>query len=192
MPRAHAMSFSLADELMPTYDVAMCHALTVAAPASAVWDALHHADFAGAWYVRALLILRGLRRLHDPQRLTLDRVIAGAFVPLAERPGHELALGIAGRFWAPSGGRVEVTPDEFRRFARPGHAKALWTFSLVDVAPAQTRLQTETRIACADAASRRRFRIYWLIVGPFAGLIRKAMLVAVAAEATAPSPTRPV
>jgi hypothetical protein len=186
------MSASLADELLPAYDVVMRHAVTVAAPATAVWEALHRADFAGAWYVRALLILRGLRRPGDRQRLTLDRFIVGRFTALGERSGHELALGIAGRFWKPSGGPVKLTPDEFRRFARPGHAKAVLTFSVADAEPGGTRLHTETRIACTDAASRRRFRIYWLIVGPFAALIRRAMLAAVVAEATSPAPTRPV
>jgi hypothetical protein len=186
------MSASLADEFLPVCDVIMRHAVTVAAPPTAVWKALHSAEFAGAWYVRALLMLRGLRRPGDPQRLTLDRFVAGRFTALGERPGHELALGIAGRFWTPSGGPVRLTPDEFRRFAQPGHAKAVLTFSLADAGPGRTRLHTETRIACTDAASRRRFRAYWLLVGPFAGLIRRAMLAAVVAEATSPMPTRPV
>jgi hypothetical protein len=186
------VSPSLADKFMPVYDVVMRHAVTVPAPPTAVWDALHHADFAGAWYVRALLILRGLRRPRDAQPLTLDRFVAGRFTALGERPGRELALGIVGRFWTPSGGPVKLTPDEFRGFAAPGHAKAVLTFSLADVAPAETRLHTETRIACLDAASRRRFRAYWLVVGPFAGLIRRAMLAAVVAEASSPTPTRPV
>ena len=186
------MSASLADEFLPVYDVVMRHAVSVAAPSTAVWDALRRADFAGAWYVRALLILRGLRRPRDRQRLTLDRFVAGRFTALGERPGRELALGIVGRFWTPSGGPVKLTPDEFPRFAKPGYAKAVLTFSLADVAPAGTRLHTETRIACTDAASRRRFRAYWLVVGPFAALIRRAMLAAVVAEATSPTPTRPV
>lgn len=185
------MSSSLADEFLPVYDVVMRHAVSVPAPATAVWDALHRADFARAWYVRALLILRGLRRPGDDQRLTLDRLVAGRFTALGERPGRELALGIVGRFWMPSGGPVKLTADEFRRFAQPGHARAVLTFVLADAGPG-TRLHTETRIACTDAASRRRFRAYWVVVGPFAGLIRKAMLAAVVAEATSPAPTRPV
>lgn len=55
----------LADEFLPVYDVIMRHTVSVAAPTTAVWAALHRADFAGAWYVRALLIVRacaGLRR----------------------------------------------------------------------------------------------------------------------------------
>jgi hypothetical protein len=60
----------------------------------------------------------------------------------------------------------------------------VWTFSVEAQPPGTTRLTTETRVACADAASRRRFRLYWLVVRPFSGLIRTAMLSAVAREAT--------
>jgi len=37
-----------------------------------------------------------------------------------------------------------------------------------------------------DAASRRRFRLYWLLIRPFSGLMRRLMLRAIAREATHP------
>ena len=114
----------VADEFLPVYDVIMRHAVSVAAPASVVWVALHRADFAGAWCVRALLILRGLRRPAQRDRLTLDRLVRGVFISLGER--------------------------------------------------------------------RWRFRLYWLAVRPFSALIRRAMLAAVAREATRRTATRPV
>jgi len=128
---------TLADEYLPAYDVVMRHAVRVRAPAPAVWAALHRADFAGAWYVRALLALRGLRSPRRVDRLTLDRLVRGGFIPLGERAGREVALGLVGRFWLPSGGRVTSTADEFKRFARPAHAKVVWTFA-VEVARRHT------------------------------------------------------
>jgi len=183
---------SLADELLPEFDVVMRHAVDVAAPPSVVWDALHRADFAGAWYVRTLLVVRGLRRPARAHRLTLERLVEGGFIPLGERAGREVALGLVGRFWLPSGGRVRLTPDQFRAFAEPGNAKVVWTFSLAPVGTATTRLTTETRVACLGATSRRRFRAYWLVVRPFSGLIRRAMLRAVADAAARPAATRTV
>jgi hypothetical protein len=174
----------LADELLPVYDVAMRHTATVAAPAPAVWDALHRADFASAWYVRALLMLRGLRRPGHAERLTLDRLIAGGFIPLGERAGREIALGLVGRFWTPSGGRMTLVPEDFKAVTPAGHAKVVWTFVVEPQGPRAARLTTETRVACPDASSRTRFRLYWLVVRPFSGLIRRAMLAAVAREAT--------
>jgi|SRR5689334_6518509 len=187
---ADAARVTLADELLPAYDARTRHAITIAAPASAVWAALHRADFASAWYVRMLLTLRGLRRPADARQLTLERLVTGSFIPLGRRAGREVALGLVGRFWTPSGGRVRVTSGAFKDFAARGNAKAVWTFCVEPVGPATTRLSTETRVVCTDAVSRRRFRLYWLVVRPFAGLVRRAMLSAVAREATRSVPTR--
>jgi hypothetical protein len=105
------------------------------------------------------------------------------FVLLGERPERELALGVVGRFWTPGGERVTLDADGFRAFDRPGYAKAVWDFRLTPEHGA-TRLSTETRVWCLDAASRRSFRRYWRVVGPFSGLIRMALLRAVLREAT--------
>jgi hypothetical protein len=37
-------------------------------------------------------------------------------------------------------------------------------------------LTTETRVWAADPSSRRRFRLYWLAIRPFSGLIRRLWL----------------
>ena len=161
----------------------MRHSRRVRVPAAVAWAALQHADLGGSPVTRALLTLRGLRRPGARRRLTIAGLPDAGFIPLGERPGREVVFGLVGRFWTPSGGRVRVTPEEFRDFARPGYAKAVWTFSVDDEAPGVTRLATETRILCVDAAGRRRFRLYWLGVRPFSGLIRRAMLRAVAREA---------
>ena len=147
---------SLADEQLPAYDVVMRHAIDVAAPTAAVWAALHRADFADAWYVRALLVLRGLRQPGRVERLTFERLVEGGFIPLGERAGREIALGLVGRFWLPSGGRVRLTPVQFRGFAQPGYAKVVWTFGVAPAGVAATRLTTETRVACLGATSRVR------------------------------------
>ena len=40
-------------------------------------------------------------------------------------------------------------------------------------------LSTETRIQCLDDHSRKRFRLYWGLIGPFSAWIRREMLRAV-------------
>jgi hypothetical protein len=176
---------TLADELLPVYDVIMRHERRVAVAAGAAWAALQRADLDGSPVTRMLLTLRGLRRPGVARRrLTLAGLADAGFVPLGERPGREIAFGLVGRFWTPSGGRVRVTPAEFHDFARPGYAKVVWTFAVTDEAPGMTRLVTETRVAASDAAGRRRFRLYWLLVRPLSGLIRRAMLDAVVREAS--------
>jgi len=53
-----------------------------------------------------------------------------------------------------------------------------------------TILSTETRVTCGDAASRRKFLLYWSVIRPFSGLIRILLLRALrdAAEAQAAAP----
>jgi hypothetical protein len=170
----------LIDEFMPVFDAVERHALVIAAPPAVVYAAITRVDFARSGLIRWLLRLRGL----GARRLTLADVTRRGFVLLGERPGREMAFGIAGRFWTPSGGRVALDADGFRRFEQPGHAKAVWDFRVADVGADATWLTTETRIRCVDAGARRRFGVYWAVVGRFSGLIRILMLRAVAREAT--------
>ena len=93
-------------------------------------------------------------------------------------------IGVAGKFWRPDGGRcLDLTADEFGGFARAGYAKAAWNFRLRTESPTWTVLSTETRIKCFGRAALWNFRIYWSLVGPFSGLIRKAILKKVKTEA---------
>jgi hypothetical protein len=170
----------LIDEFMPVFDAVERHARVIAAPPAIVYAAITRVDFARSGFIRWLLRLRGL----GARRLTLADVTRGGFLLLGERPGREVAFGIAGRFWTPSGGRVALDVDGFRRFEQPGHAKAVWDFRVAEAPAGATRLTTETRIRCVDAAARRRFGVYWTVVGRFSGLIRILMLRAVAREAT--------
>src|SRR5687768_9824776 len=107
----------------------MRHETRVAASPGVAWAALHRADLGSSWITRVLLTLRGLRRPGATPRLTLDGLPRAGFTPLGARD-TEVAYGLVGRFWMPSGGRLAVAPAEFRDFARPGYAKAVWTFTV--------------------------------------------------------------
>lgn len=72
----------------------------------------------------------------------------------------------------------------------PGTAKAAWNFAVHPGTGGRSVLTTETRVLCADPATRRRFRTYWAVVGPFSGLIRREMLAAIRDTAEAASHTR--
>jgi hypothetical protein len=45
--------------------------------------------------------------------------------------------------------------------------------------PGGSRLATETRVRALDDRARNGFRLYWLAIGPFSGLIRRRWLRAV-------------
>ena len=136
--------------------------------------------------VRALMMIRTGKR---PPRKTVSgdlrrRLQGTGFVIVVEVPNQELVMGIAGRFWRPDGGRyMELTADDFTRFVRSGYAKAAWNFRVRTDSGAGTVLATETRIKCFGPGALRAFRMYWSLLGPFSGLMRKAILKKVKTEA---------
>jgi hypothetical protein len=77
--------------------------------------------------------------------------------------------------WTPRGDVHRLSPGEFLAFATPGTARAAWGFR-IDAVGGGTELSTETRIACVDRRSRNLFRWYWMVIGPFSGLIRRQAL----------------
>jgi hypothetical protein len=173
----------LIDEYMPVHDHAAVHSVVVRAPVSSVDAAVLNLDLRGSWLIRSLYTLRGL----PAAGLTLAGLEQIGFQRLGHRPGEELLLGLIGRFWTVRGGLLPFEPAGFAAFDRPGFARAVWNFSMTAGAGGTTRLATETRIICTDAASRRRFARYWAVIRPFSGVIRRETLRVVRERAEAES-----
>ncbi len=180
------MSGIAIDEWLPEYQVSATYSLLVRASAEKTYGALTHASFSELAIVRGLMWLRGYR-LGRKNPETERQGGHGSFIELAAVPPREVVLGIVGRFWRPDGGVVRgLTPAEFTDFHREGYAKAVWNFSLTP-ADDGTNLKTETRVQTFGRSATLKFRAYWLLVGPFSGLIRNAMLREV--KRTAEQPT---
>jgi hypothetical protein len=173
-------------EFLSTHDFSAVHEIRINAPPSVVYQLLLVSDFNEAWVVRLLMTLRsGGRppRNRAPGDLR-QRFHGTGFVILAEVPNEELVIGVAGKFWRPDGGRcLDLTASDFAAFARAGYAKAAWSFKLRTESSTYTVLSTETRIKCFGRAALWKFRLYWSLVRPFSGLIRKAILKQVKTEA---------
>ena len=180
----------LIDEYLPEYDFVERHRTLIRAPREAVYEAVRRLDMIRSPVIRGLFALRSLpailarssTRKNERLGLTLDGLLGSGFVLLGERRGEELLLRLVGRFWTPSGGTLPVDADEFRAFRRPGYARAVWNFSLSEE-DGNTLLATETRVQCTDGTSRRRFGIYWTVIGPFSGLIRREILRSIKRDA---------
>ena len=178
----------LLEEMLGDYEWNERHAIDVAAPPAAVLDAVRALTAEEMPLVRALMAVRSLpsrllgrqRRRSAPARPVVEEMTRSGFVPLAEEPGRELVVGIVGRFWQPCPARAEIaSADAFRAFATAGWAKAAMNFRVEALPDGRTRLSTETRIAATDAAARRKFGAYWLVVGPGSAAIRRLWLRAV-------------
>ncbi len=169
----------LIDEFLPRYHVRERHAVDIGAPVETVDLVLRSVDLGASPVIRSLFRLRGLPR----SALTLDGLLQMGFALLGDIPQQELVFGLVGRFWTLAGDIQRIDAESFETFDRKGYAKAAWNFTLSPGTRGTTRLATETRVYCLDDGSRKRFRLYWLIIGPFSGSIRKEMLRIVKREA---------
>jgi hypothetical protein len=174
---------NLIEVYMPDYDVRARYETRVRASAEVTYEALRRVDLFASWPVRALFAIRRLPARGRDARFLTKRTFesftsSGAL--LAEERGREAAFGIIGRFWAWR--RPSYTPPVSRdiaSFAEPGWAKSVLTMTVDPLDGTTTLLSTETRVKCTDAGSLRRFRLYWALIGPFSGLIRKIWLAAI-------------
>ena len=149
------------------------------------------------------LVREGERRHVLPRRLRPGRVaqaddlVGGQRAHL--RPPRErqaappailveyLALRRASGALAPDDPVLDVA-FPFLRFARVTELEGDEFVYLYEPAPTYDDPERALyRILCLDPRSSRRFRLYWRLVRPFSGLIRIAMLRAVAREATRPA-----
>jgi hypothetical protein len=167
------------DEFLPNHDFSARYEIRITAPASVVYQSLLHSDFSQLWLLRFLMAVRSGKR-KPRTRVPSDfrqRLQQTGFVILADVPGEEIVIGVAGRFWRPDGGRcLDLAVGDFVGFCRPGYARVAWNFKLRADSLESTVLSTETRIKCFGLAALWMFRLYWSFVGPFSGLIRKAIL----------------
>lgn len=158
----------LIDRLMPHCDFVERHATVARATPERIYAAIRRADFASHPIVRALVAMRGIRRSS----------IYDMFCVLADDPPRELVLGVQGPFWRPDCKLHPIDAETFTGPVPPNAARAAWNFFIEP----DGRITTETRILCADDA-RTKFRLYWLVIRPFSGVIRRMMLRAIRREA---------
>lgn len=163
----------LIDQVMPSYDRSELHRRKTAASPAALWESIHDLPASELPAMRVLMGMRTLGRRTGKGDLTvLEGFRRMGFRKVAEEPGRELVVAGIGRFWTPSGGLRKVAgKEQFLHFEEPGYAKVAFDFRLAD-----GEISTETRIAATDAAARRRFGLYWLLIRPGSGLIRREWL----------------
>lgn len=160
---------TLLDTHVPEWDFRERHVTRVNASPERVFAAVRQVTLAEMGVFRVLAWLRGIRVPVD--RPVLE-VASTTWSVLADEPGRELVLGAVGQPWRLRGGNNPG--GDFATFNRSGYAKMAINWRLEG-----TTLSTETRVLATDAAARRKFRRYWLVIRPFSGLIRRVWLRAI-------------
>jgi hypothetical protein len=180
--QASAAPPTLIDEVMPVYQVASRHSRVVRAPAATIYAEIRRVDFGQAPPVRVLFALRGLpARLLGGGKRPAPRVrsqgMPPGFVLLAEQPGRELVLGVAGQFWRSTGNIARLADAAaWHAYRARGTASAVMVLRVTPIDYQTSRLATETRVLVRGRGASLRFRVYWLLIGPFSGLIRHSLL----------------
>lgn len=153
-----------------------------------VWEALLAQDLGASRVTQALLFLRGYggRAFRKSSGTFPEKLVRFGFTLLDEVPERELVFGIAGKFWRYDGGlRPLVGRGAFVAFAEDGCVKAAGNLRVEPSQGGGSTFCTETRIATFGSAARRKFRLYWSLIGPFSGLLRKALLAGIRRRAEA-------
>ena len=160
---------------MPEFQFVERHHMWVDASPEATLAAAREVGLAEMPLARLLMRVRGMRTL--ARGPLWEQLLAGGFVGLGETPGHEVLAGTIGQMWKFSGGHGPkvVSAAEFAAFNQPGFAKAAMNLSVHEI-NGRCELVTETRVFATDAAARRAFARYWLVVRPGSGIIRRVWL----------------
>ena len=166
------------DRLMPHCDFHERHSTLVRATPERVYDAILTADLTGHPIAKFVMLLRGML----PRRRT-SRTFGDGFTVAAQDPPSEIVIGLEGPFWKPTCRPRGVDAEGFKTRVPFNTARGAMNF-LVQREGEATRVTTETRVLCADDA-RPKFRLYWMLIRPFSGLLRRFMLRAIRQEAEA-------
>lgn len=166
----------------------------LALPIQAAWEFVRHVDLGRSYLVRGLFNLRTLpSRLSgaeaDPKeaslrlddvRSTVDRP---GFQILAEQPPSEVVVGAIGKVWHLDIPFVHVpTAAAFAEFSEPGFVKVAWALRLSPSDEHRTRVTLELRVDATDEESWKKFREYFLLIGPASRFIRRSVLAGLARD----------
>lgn len=148
---------SLIDDWLPEFEIRRRYDAAVAAEPERAVDLVLAAPVAPDRTVGALLALRGM-----PARgRTVEEYLRALDFDHLGRTRTEWAAAYEGR-----------------------RLKIAIAFEAEPI-PGGSRLATETRVGALDDRARRRFRLYWFVIGEFSGLIRRRWLRAVQVAARA-------
>jgi hypothetical protein len=197
----------LIDQFLPTYDVGFVHADVFRAPPTQCYRVASELDLFQTPVIRTLIDIRGapqrvastLRGRGTTTTLGASRrtfrfkdMVDVGWISLGETPGEEMVLGQVSRPWkgVAVAAKVPTTPEQFTGFSEPGFAKIATSLRVDPYGKTSSILTMETRVAITDSTSRRRFRRYWVLIGPFSALIRRMAFRLLATELPRSKPDR--
>ncbi len=170
------------EQTMPVYHFHEQHSRWIAASPTRVWQALTTLRLDQLTLTRPLL---AVRHLGMQAAMPTKPLFTHGPVRMIEVLAPTYALGgTIARPWQRQPAHRDVTSlNEFTGFDEPGWTKYLTDFHLEPRAGG-VQLTTETRGYSTNDQARRRFALYWALIRPASGLVRRDMLATVSRLAT--------
>ncbi len=180
------------DDFMPSYSFGEFHQTRVAAPPESVVAAMHRVSLADLPAAVFLMRVRAGALGHKgsielPRESILDMMSnpATGFMVLDASDPREFVGGMVGRATHPK--PPVHTPEQFLAFKDADGIRVAFNVRVSDAGDGTSRLTSETRIACNDAASTRLFACYWRVIYPGSAIIRRVWLDAIADKSRKPT-----
>lgn len=166
------------ERALPLWHFSVQHSGWVAAAPHTVWQALRTLSVQDLILTRPLVALRHLRSSRSFARGTLfdDGPVTMLHI---DAPCYAVGGAIAKPWHFRPARQEPVSLEHFTAFAEPGWVKYLTDFS-VDPAGGGTRITTVTRGVATDERARRLFNLYWTLIRPGVGVVRRDLLASTA------------
>lgn len=159
----------LLDKYLPKYTFKEYHDIQISCSKEYAYTAARNLDFSKSKTIRFLLTVRGL----PTNDLTLEGFVKQVkFTFLEEIQNEEFIIG----FWAKVGVEKIIDKNQFAIDNTSRRLKVVWNFKINQIEDELVVASTETRVYCIAMITKLFFAIYWPIIRPFSGLIRKKML----------------
>jgi hypothetical protein len=178
------------DDFMPDYHFYERHEVRVHATPDRVNIAMRQVTFDDLLVYHALMRVRSLAYARNVKTAALGQKRVLGTLPNPSKgsirlheDNREIVIGLAGRPWA-SGPRLRwESVEAFQAFDAPNSVKIVANFRVEDEGGGWSRVVTETRIRATDESARRTMGVYWRMIYPGSGMIRRALLNAIRARA---------
>lgn len=160
---------ALIDKYLSQYTFSEFHEIVVNRPIEDVYRVAKDFDLSKSRTISLLFSIRGL----PTKRLNLQDFIDDiGFTNLEENYPYERLVG----FWART--KIAKIPsyEDFVNNSIFPWLKVVWNFRFEELEKGKTKASTETRVLCVTPITKLTFGLYWAIIKPFSGLIRKKML----------------
>ena len=160
------------------------HRIFVKANPEVAWNNVRHLDMGKTPLVRLLFDIRTLpHRLkgqlkEEDRRIGVDQITdngTGFFIA-EEKPGREVVVASAGKFWQVNIPFADVKPAQFKNFNVPDHGKLAWSISVEPYHEGST-IAIELRTTATDEKSWKKLRQYYSIIGIGSRLIRNSVML---------------